>query len=104
MRGDAERAEANLLFQGEIQALASISHPSVPSIVDSFTEDRYHFMVQLHVDGEDLQRKLQAQGGAGFPERQVLLWTSPVLAVLAYLPVLHPQIIHSCIYPSNILF
>jgi eukaryotic-like serine/threonine-protein kinase len=103
MSDDAERAEANLLVQGEMQALASVSHPSVPAIVDSFTEDRYHFMVQVHVNGEDFQRKQKAQGGAGFPERQVLTWMSPVLGTLAYLADLHPQIIHRDIQPSNIL-
>ena len=74
----------------EMKTLAAMSHPNIPAISDFFTQNGYHFIVQEYMHGEDLQKKLDAAGGKGLPEKQVLGWTSQVLSVLDYLESLDP--------------
>lgn len=100
---EEERIEAEQAFQDEMKTLADMSHPNIPAITDYFTQAGFNFIVQEYVPGEDLQKKLDAVGGKGLPEKQVLSWTSQVLAVLEYLEHLDPQIIHRDIKPANIV-
>src|SRR5581483_11577512 len=100
---DAERIEAEQSFQEEMKTLADMSHPNIPNITDYFTEAGFNFIVQEYVPGDDLQKKLDAAGGKGLPEKQVLAWASQVLSVLDYLENLDPQIIHRDIKPANIV-
>jgi phosphate transport system substrate-binding protein len=100
---DAERIEAEEAFKGERKTLAGLRHPNIPQITDFPTESGRFFIVQDYVDGEDLQKKLDALGGKPLPERQVLQWTSQVLSVLDYLSKQNPQVIHRDIKPANIL-
>jgi ABC-type branched-subunit amino acid transport system substrate-binding protein/tRNA A-37 threonylcarbamoyl transferase component Bud32 len=100
---DEERLEAEQSFQEEMKTLAAMSHPSIPAITDYFTESGFNFIVQEYIPGEDLQKKLDAAGGKGLPEKQVLAWCSQVLSVLDYLEGLDPQIVHRDIKPANIV-
>ena len=100
---EAERIEAEQGFQEEMRTLAAMAHPNIPNISDYFSEAGFDFIVQEYVPGEDLQKKLEAAGGKGLPERQVLGWASQILAVLDYLTNLDPQVIHRDIKPANIV-
>ena len=100
---DAERIEAESAFQEEMKTLSQMSHPNIPTISDYFTQAGSHFIVQEFVSGEDLQKKLDAAGGKGLPEKLVLEWASQILSVLAYLEDLDPQVIHRDIKPANIV-
>jgi ABC-type branched-subunit amino acid transport system substrate-binding protein/tRNA A-37 threonylcarbamoyl transferase component Bud32 len=98
-----ERVEAEASFLEEMKTLAAMSHPNIPTISDFFTQNTYAFIVQEFISGEDLQKKLDAAGGKGLPEKQVLGWVSQVLSVLVYLEGLDPQLIHRDIKPANII-
>ena len=100
---EAERIEAEEAFKGERKTLAGLRHPNIPQITDFPTESDRFFIIQDYVDGEDLQKKIDAAGGKGLPEKQVLQWASQVLAVLEYLEGRDPQVIHRDIKPANIL-
>ena len=100
---EAERLEAEQAFQEEMNTLADMSHPNIPAITDYFSESGFNFIVQEYIPGDDLQKKLDALNGKGFPEKQVLAWTTQVLSVLQYLEELDPQIIHRDIKPANIV-
>ena len=100
---DAERIEAESAFQEEMKTLSQMSHPNIPTISDFFTQAGSHFIVQEFVSGEDLQKKLEAAGRKGLPEKLVLGWASQILSVLAYLEELDPQVIHRDIKPANIV-
>ena len=100
---EAERVEAEEAFQEEMKTLAAMSHPNIPNISDFFTQNNYHFIIQEFIDGEDLQKKLDAAGSKGLPEKLVLGWVSQVLSVLAYLENQDPQVIHRDIKPANIV-
>ena len=100
---EEERVEAEASFNAEMETLAAMSHPNIPQITDYFSEAGFNFIVQEFVPGEDLQKKADAAGGKGLPERQVLGWASQVLAVLDYLEKLDPQIIHRDIKPANVV-
>src|SRR5262249_49535890 len=62
---DAERIEAEEAFKGERKTLSALRHPNIPQITDFPTESDRFFIVQDYVDGEDLQKKLDAAGGKG---------------------------------------
>ena len=100
---EQERLEAEQSFQEEMKTLADMAHPGIPNISDYFSQSGFNFIVQEYIPGEDLQKKLDAAGGKGLPERDVLRWTSQVLSVLDYLEGLDPQIIHRDIKPANIV-
>jgi phosphate transport system substrate-binding protein len=100
---DQERIEAEQAFVGERKTLAALKHPNIPQITDFPSESGRYFIVQDHVDGEDLQRKFDSAHGKGLPERQVLQWASQVLSVLDYLEKCDPQVVHRDIKPANIL-
>jgi serine/threonine protein kinase len=100
---DEERIEAETGFQEEMKTLSQMSHPNIPTISDFFTQAGSHIIVQEFVNGEDLQKKLDAAGGKGLPEKQVLGWISQVLSVLSYLEDQDPQVIHRDIKPANIV-
>jgi phosphate transport system substrate-binding protein len=100
---EAERIEAEEAFKGERKTLSALRHPGIPQITDFPTESNRFFIVQDYVDGEDLQKKVDAAGGKGLPEKQVLQWASQVLSVLDYLEQQDPQVIHRDIKPANIL-
>lgn len=100
---EAERIAAEQGFQEEMRTLAAMAHPNIPNISDYFSEAGFDFIVQEYVPGEDLQKKLEAAGGKGLPEQQVLGWASQILAVLDYLTNLDPQVIHRDIKPANIV-
>ena len=100
---EAERVEAEEAFKAERKTLAGLRHPNIPQITDFPTESDRFFIIQDYVDGEDLQKKIDAAGGKGLPEKQVLQWASQVLSVLEYLEGRNPQVIHRDIKPANIL-
>ena len=100
---DEERIEAETSFQDEMKTLAQMSHPNIPTISDFFTQAGSHIIVQEFVSGEDLQKKLDAAGGKGLPEKLVLGWASQILSVLSYLEDQDPQVIHRDIKPANIV-
>ena len=78
-------------------------HPNVPQITDFPTESGRFFIVQDYVDGEDLQKKIDALKGKPLAEHDVLRYASQVLSVLDYLEKCDPQVIHRDIKPANIL-
>ena len=100
---DDERKEAEEAFIGERKTLSALRHPNIPQITDFPTESGRFFIVQDHVDGEDLQKKADAAPNKRLPERSVLQWASQVLSVLDYLEKQDPQVIHRDIKPANIL-
>lgn len=100
---EEERLEAQEAFKGERKTLSALRHPNIPQITDFPTEGDRFFIVQDYVDGEDLQKKVDAAGGKGLPELQVLKWASQVLSVLDYLEHQDPQVVHRDIKPANIL-
>ncbi|MGH8012341.1 MAG: protein kinase domain-containing protein [Candidatus Binataceae bacterium] len=91
-------------FNREASVLASLSHPSIPQIIDYFTELGRHYLVMEFVAGGDLQSHLDKLGaGARMPEGKVLKWARQILDVLMFLHAQSPPIVYRDLKPGNIM-
>lgn len=89
-------------FEREVETLATIDHPLVPKVTDSFQEGARYFMVQEYVAGENLEDRME-RVNQPMPEREALGYTSQLLDVLDYLEQQNPPIVHRDIKPANII-
>jgi len=89
-------------FEREVETLAYIDHPLVPTVTDHFQEGSHYFMVQEYADGENLEDRLN-RTNQPLPERDALTYTSQVLDILDYLEQQNPPIVHRDIKPANII-
>ncbi|MEG4494529.1 bifunctional serine/threonine-protein kinase/formylglycine-generating enzyme family protein [Microcoleus sp. D3_18_C4] len=88
------------LFQVEARQLQQLGqHPQIPSLDAYFQQDKYWYLVQQFVDGENLLNLFQNQGRWQESHVKQLL-----LALLPVLKFIHEQkIIHRDIKPENIM-
>ena len=89
-------------FKQEMMTLATLRHPLIPAVTDSFDENQRYFMVQDYVEGENLEDRL-ARTKQPLKERDALSYASQVLDVLEYLARRTPPIVHRDIKPANII-
>lgn len=88
-------------FEQEAQLLAKLRHPSLPNVIDYFTEESCQFLVMEFIDGETLSQML-AKRGKPFEMSQIFSWTEQLLDVLSYLHSHNPPIIHRDVKPNNL--
>ena len=91
-------------FNREASVLARLSHPSIPQIIDYFSEQRRHYLVMEYVAGGDLQHRLDEMGaGARMGEANVLEMARQLLDVLQFLHSQKPPIVYRDLKPANIM-
>ena len=101
--GDPEKTrEDERNFKQEMMTLATLRHPLIPAVTDSFDENQRYFMVQDYVEGENLEDRLE-RTKQPLKEREALGYASQVLDVLEYLARRTPPIVHRDIKPANII-
>lgn len=88
-------------FEREAQLLARLRHPTLPKVIDYFTEYNGQFLVMEFFPGDDLAQLLLKQRGP-FPVEQVLEWADQLLHALAYLHQQDPPVLHRDIKPQNL--
>lgn len=98
----AEKQRALSDFRREAQILASLDHPNIPKVIDSFSETGKHYLAMEYVDGETLEALLVTQGHP-FNETEVRSWLEQLCSVLAYLHTRRPPIIFRDLKPGNIM-
>src|ERR1700730_18480373 len=80
-------------FNREASVLATLSHPSIPQVIDYFAESGRHYLVMEYVAGGALQHHLDQLGPkARLPEDQVVRWARQILDVLHFLHRQKPPI------------
>lgn len=97
-----ELANARCQFSQEAALLARLDHPNLPKVVDHFDEFGRSYLVMEFIEGQSLQKHLEAAGRA-LPEKPVLRWMIQVCRVLDYLHGQQPPIIFRDLKPSNIM-
>ena len=97
-----ERQRAISAFLREAQILASLDHPNIPKVIDSFDYTGKHYLVMEYVDGSTLERLLIARGHP-FAEAEVRSWLDQLCSVLTYLHSRHPPVIFRDLKPENIM-
>jgi eukaryotic-like serine/threonine-protein kinase len=89
-------------FTREVKTLATLDHPLIPTVTDSFQEGSRYYMVQEYAPGENLEDYLE-RVKQPMPEQEALTYISQVLDILDYLGQQKPPIIHRDIKPANII-
>ncbi|NJN66119.1 MAG: serine/threonine protein kinase [Chloroflexaceae bacterium] len=87
-------------FEREAQLLARLRHPSLPKVIDHFTDSLGQFLVMEFMPGDDLATLLERQQKPFLAER-VLAWTDQLLDALHYLHTQPMPVIHRDIKPQN---
>jgi serine/threonine protein kinase len=100
---EEELAEATARFQHEARMLGSLSHPNLPHIIDSFSENQRSYLVMDFIDGKTLYQMLREAQGKPLPLAQVLHYAQQLCSVLAYLHQQNPPIIFRDVKPTNIM-
>ena len=89
-------------FRREAQLLATLQHPNLIRVTDTFQVQDAHYMVMEYVPGKTLQALLD-ETQEQFAEDQVLHWVQQLCSVLLYLHSQSPPIIYRDMKPSNIM-
>ena len=97
-----ERERAAESFRQEAEMLAGLSHPNLPRVTDSFTQDGRNYVVMEFIPGESLEAYLE-QAGLPRPIPEVMAWARQLCAVLTYLHTQQPPVIFRDLKPGNII-
>lgn len=88
------------LLQKEIQIMQQLHHPSIPSCLTSFNENKQLFMIMDYMKGQTVE-DLIFERGAKFPENEALGLIRKLMVVVAYL---HTQgFVHRDIRIPNVI-
>jgi len=89
-------------FERKANTLASLDHPTIPTIYDYFQEGRRSYLVLGHVEGKDLETIIE-EAEAGLPEAQVLTWAIQICDLLSYLHKRQPPLLFRHLEPTKIV-
>lgn len=83
----------------EASILTSLNHPALPRIVDVAEDDKYYYIIEDFIPGENLKTILRTEGPQ--PQDLVVSWAATLCDVLSYLH--KKNIIYRDMKPSNIM-
>jgi serine/threonine protein kinase len=90
-------------FEREADLLATLSHPSIPSIYDYFVQGNSAYLVMEYIDGKDLEAIIRDSESI-LPAEQTLRWGVEICEVLSYLHNHKPEtIVFRDMKPSNVM-
>jgi len=97
-----QRASTVKTFQREANILATLSHPAIPKIYDSFEQNDRVYLVMEYINGNDLEAILTK--AKTLPMKKILEWSIDLCDVLHYLHSHQPEtIIFRDMKPANIM-
>ncbi|MEW6730098.1 MAG: FHA domain-containing serine/threonine-protein kinase [Acidobacteriota bacterium] len=91
-------------FRREAHVLASLDHPSIPTIYDYFVAKGYYYLVMKCVKGKDLEQLLDEAPEGRLPEKLVTQWSIQLCDVLKYIHNQDPPIIYRDLKPPNVMY
>jgi eukaryotic-like serine/threonine-protein kinase len=102
---ESQQEKAVADFKRESMLLASLEHPSIPTIYDYFydeTASRF-YLVMRYISGGDFLARLRNAPQGRIDERSVTDWAAQVADVLDYLHNRRPPIIYRDLKPANLM-
>ncbi|MDQ3927882.1 MAG: serine/threonine protein kinase, partial [Chloroflexota bacterium] len=97
-----ERRQAISDFRREAQMLATLQHPNLPTVAETFEELGKHFLVMEFIPGRTLLNVIDAAPGF-IANEQVMVWARQLFDVLLYLHAQNPPIIYRDLKPANVM-
>lgn len=97
----AETDDLRHAFAREAHLLANLRHPTLPKVIDHFSEGDGLFLVMEFIPGDDLGAMTE-RGERLFSPAEVLRWADQLLDALEYLHTHQPPVLHRDIKPSNL--
>ncbi len=99
-QGTSSSEKAAELFNREAVRLDELGkHPQIPELLAHFQQERYQYLVQEFIEGQNLQQELA--GAGAFSENQIRSLLNDLLPVLEF--VHSRNVIHRDIKPPNII-
>lgn len=96
------RASTVKTFQREANILATLAHPAIPKIYDSFEQNDRVYLVMEYINGSDLEALLTKT--KNLPMKKIIEWAIDLCDVLHYLHSHQPEtIIFRDMKPANIM-
>lgn len=90
-------------FEREANILATLAHPSIPTIFDYFSSEEHSYLVLEYINGKDLEAVVSDSDGLLSPA-QVIAWAIELCDVLSFLHHHEPdQIVFRDMKPSNVM-
>lgn len=90
-------------FEREANILATLNHPSIPRILDYFSQSDRSYLVMEYINGKNLEDILVERGDP-VPVEQAISWGLELCDVLHYLHMHQPEpIIFRDVKPSNVM-
>jgi WD40 repeat protein len=100
VQGTKALQKAAQMFQEEARRLQHLGeHPQIPTLYAYFEQDRYLYLVQQLITGQNLRQELEQEGA--FSEPKIWQLLSDLLPVLQFIHAHH--VIHRDIKPENII-
>lgn len=100
VQGTKALQKAAQMFQEEARRLQQLGeHPQIPTLYAYFEQDRYLYLVQQLITGQNLRQELEQEGA--FSEPKIWQLLSDLLPVLQFIHAHH--VIHRDIKPENII-
>ena len=90
-------------FERQVNLLATLSHPSLPGILDYFIQDKQAYLVMEYINGQTLEALFEQSPGY-LPSEKVVSWAIGLCEVLEYLHGHQPEPVYvRDLNPANIM-
>lgn len=88
-------------FLAEVNILKDLNHANLPKIFDIFEDEKYCYIVEEFVDGEDLEKYIKRV--PNIPEASLIEWFKSLCNVLKYLHNRDNPIVFGDMKPKNVM-
>jgi tRNA A-37 threonylcarbamoyl transferase component Bud32 len=98
---ESKQRQAEEYLDREARLLMTISHPHIARVLDHFVEEKRHYLILEHVNGQDLRQFVRQTGVVS--SAVAVDWAITICSMLQFLHGQDPPIIHRDLTPDNLI-